>query len=403
MKKLFSLFMSLAMLLSLSAGVLAVETETLPVNTVPLPTSIAEQINKEQPAIDAYEEIHIGLGIVDPSNPVFPNYPDTFGGAYYADEKLHISLTDNTRQTQLEYIALVSDPTILVFESAEYSYNELYAASLLIANEIGSSISSVSVDMINNEISVGLPFQQATAQRQSIEAEITAANRTDLPVNFAYEAKSSASDEIIGGQEITWPGYSGTLTICGTWQGSPAILTAGHCVNVGTTYRVGGDILGTGAFRRYDMDQFYDYGVIRYTGTNFTHTNKVLNNANYTTITSTLTSSSGLANTTVCKYGKKTAFSTGEIDKVNAIVNYGDVVLYGMTKVIIPDYDESSSPTIGAKGDSGGPVYSGHKLYGIYSGDGSVVNSSGTITKKSDHFWYSPIYGAAGFTVKTTA
>lgn len=31
MKKLFSLFMSLAMLLSLSAGVLAVETETLPV------------------------------------------------------------------------------------------------------------------------------------------------------------------------------------------------------------------------------------------------------------------------------------------------------------------------------------------------------------------------------------
>lgn len=42
MKKLFSLFMSLAMLLSLSAGVLAVETETLPVNTVPLPTSIAE-------------------------------------------------------------------------------------------------------------------------------------------------------------------------------------------------------------------------------------------------------------------------------------------------------------------------------------------------------------------------
>lgn len=257
--------------------------------------------------------------------------------------------------------------------------------------------------MINNEISVGLPFQQATAQRQSIEAEITAANRTDLPVNFAYEAKSSASDEIIGGQEITWPGYSGTLTICGTWQGSPAILTAGHCVNVGTTYRVGGDILGTGAFRRYDMDQFYDYGVIRYTGTNFTHTNKVLNNANYTTITSTLTSSSGLANTTVCKYGKKTAFSTGEIDKVNAIVDYGDVVLYGMTKVIIPDYDESSSPTIGAKGDSGGPVYSGHKLYGIYSGDGSVVNSSGTITKKSDHFWYSPIYGAAGFTVKTTA
>lgn len=77
-------------------------------------------------------------------------------------------------------------------------------------------------------------------------------------------------------------------------------------------------------------------------------------------------------------------------------------LLYGMTKVIDPDFDESTSPTIGAKGDSGGPIYSGHKLYGIYSGDASEVDRNGNITRKSGHYWYSPIHGAGGFTVRTS-
>lgn len=38
--------------------------------------------------------------------------------------------------------------------------------------------------------------------------------------------------------------------------------------------------------------------------------------------------------------------------------------------------------------------------YGIYSGDDADPNDR---TKTATYFWYSPIYGAAGFTVKTSS
>lgn len=67
--------------------------------------------------------------------------------------------------------------------------------------------------------------------------------------------------------------------------------------------------------------------------------------------------------------------------------------LYGMSKA------EFTSGT-GYKGDSGGPIYLEHKLYGIYSGDDADKDDR---TKTATYFWYSPIYGAAGFTVKTSS
>lgn len=71
------------------------------------------------------------------------------------------------------------------------------------------------------------------------------------------------------------------------------------------------------------------------------------------------------------------------------IVSYTNgPLLYGMSK-------ETFTSGTGYKGDSGGPIYSGHKLYGIYSGDDSNPDDA-------TYFWYSPIYGAAGFTIKTS-
>jgi hypothetical protein len=73
-------------------------------------------------------------------------------------------------------------------------------------------------------------------------------------------------------------------------------------------------------------------------------------------------------------------------------VYYSDgTKLYGMTKATF-------TSGAGYKGDSGGPIYSGHKLYGIYSGD----NANTSTLTDATYFWYSPIYGASGFTVKTS-
>ena len=145
----------------------------------------------EQLAIDAHEEILTALGIVLPSDPAYPNYPDNFGGAYYQDGKLHICLTDNTRQAQQTYASLVSVPSVLVFESVEYSYNDLYKGSMLLARDPDLSFSGIGVDVIRNAISVGTPVQYTDEEEQAFAEKIRAELSVDLPVIFTYEGVPS--------------------------------------------------------------------------------------------------------------------------------------------------------------------------------------------------------------------
>lgn len=55
----------------------------LPINTFPTNDNIEKIIEEEKPANEAYDQIIEKLGIVLPSDPDYPNYPDNYGGAYY--------------------------------------------------------------------------------------------------------------------------------------------------------------------------------------------------------------------------------------------------------------------------------------------------------------------------------
>lgn len=387
MKKLSSLLLALAMALCIVSPASA--AGQLPPNTYPTSISVEAQIAKEQPAINAYDQINSALGIVPASDPSFPNYPDDFGGAYYQSEKLVICLTDNSSDRQQFYLNLVDNPDVIRFKTVDYSYNNLYSLSLDIADSITSSVSSISVDIPSNEIVVGAPSNALSAIPNTI-------SETDAPIKFVEEDQSSVSAEVLGGGKLTYGGSYGTVTICGTSKGSNAVLTAGHCVTEGTSYKYNGSTLGTGYYRCYETDHFYDYGIIKVTGSGQTMTNKVYNNVNYTTITSTKSVSSSLVGTTVCKYGAARGFGTGTVDKVNAVVSYSSgITLYGMSKVTF----NSDSPNKGYKGDSGSPVYAGHVLYGIYSGDNAKTS---TLTDAT-YYWFSPINGVGIdiFSVKT--
>lgn len=393
MKKMTSLLLVLLMALCITSPVSA--EEQLPPNTYPTSASVEAQIAKEQPAIDAYDQINNALDIVPASDPSFPNYPDDFGGAYYQNEKLVICLTDDSSERQQFYLNLVDHPDVIRFETVDYSYNDLYSLSLDIADSIAPSVSSISVDILSNEVVVGAPSDNLSIIPSAI-------SELEVPVKFVEEDQSSVSAEVLGGGKITYGSSSyGTVTICGTSKGSDAVLTAGHCVTEGTSYKYGGSVLGTGYYRCYETEHFYDYGIIKVTGTGQTMTNKVYNNTNYTTITGTKSVSSSLVGTTVCKYGAARGFGTGTVDKVNAVVSYTnddgtpDVTLYGMSKVTF----NSDSPNKGFKGDSGSPVYAGHILYGIYSGD----NANKKTQTDATYYWFSPVNGVAidMFSVKT--
>jgi len=271
MRKITSLLLIMLMALCIISPASA--TEQLPPNTYPTTPSVEAQIAMEHPAIDAYDQINSALEIVPASDPSFPNYPDDFGGAYYQNEKLVICLTDDSSDRQQFYLNLVDNPNVIRFETVDYSYNDLYSLSLDIADSVTPSVSSISVDIPSNEIVVGAPSDTLSTIPNTI-------SELEAPIKFVKEDQSSTSSDVLGGGKITYGNSSGTVTICGTSKGSNAVLTAGHCVTEGTSYKYGGSVLGTGSYRCYETEHFYDYGIITGTGTGQTMTNKVYNNAN---------------------------------------------------------------------------------------------------------------------------
>ncbi len=353
------------------------------------------ELEKEKPAVDAYEEIIDGLGILLPHEKDFPNFPENYGGAYYENEKLILCLTDNCEENQNIYNELVSDPSVIVYREVSNSYNDLYNLMMEISkSEFASEISCVGVNELENTVDIGVP-----KENRDVIGEISNTFAIEKPEMIIYheEEYSSISTSLKGGMRTYTAALSGpkaTLTICGTYGGNNAILTAGHAVKVGYNTRKGsstGTIIGKGVKRQYSDGQYYDYGVVKVTG-DFTLTNKVkLSSNTAVAITSTQNTSSGLVGTTVTKYGATSGAAIGTIVSTNISVYYydSDLTLYGMVKVNITDGQ-------GKKGDSGGPVFKGHKLYGIYSGDNAPEDNSSSAT----HYYYSPIYGASGFNVK---
>lgn len=73
------------LLIGSSLAVTAEEYPQLTSNTFPTNDAINNVIEKERPAVNAYSQIMEALNIADPADPIYPNYPAEYGGAYYDD------------------------------------------------------------------------------------------------------------------------------------------------------------------------------------------------------------------------------------------------------------------------------------------------------------------------------
>ena len=367
------------------------ETEAVALmNTFPISESVRLQIAKEQPAIEAYNEIMDALDISMPHENDYPNYPKEYGGSYYKDEKLYICLVENTKENQSKYLSFVENPAIIEFEEVKNSYNDLCVLKEQIASNEAVSYTSVQVNVYENKVVVGVSEDCKSQTYATNISRLQALSYSDAESMIAYSVEpiaSSTATEVKGGEGIN--GLSFTIGICGTYNGSNAILTAGHALTLNATYkyRYTNTTLGTAVYKRYADNQYYDIGVIQLTS-NYTVSNKVLNNSNYTTITSIVVSP--LVGTTLCKYGVASGFTTGEISATNVTSNYLEsdgsyTNVKGLVKVNLPNGGI-------ARGDSGGPLYTNHVLYGINSG-GDVTNQT--------YCYMTPLAAASGFVVKT--
>ena len=81
--------------------------------------------------------------------------------------------------------------------------------------------------------------------------------------------------------------------------------------------------------------------------------------------------------TTVCKYGKNTRYTCGEL--ISKSYDPGDG--YGPTWMRVRNFDIDD---LSAGGDSGGPWFVGTKAYGTHKGAIPIFDDNGVYTGKDD-------------------
>jgi streptogrisin D len=144
-------------------------------------------------------------------------------------------------------------------------------------------------------------------------------------------------------------------------SGNQYILTAGHCTNIGTTWRTSsGQTIGPTAASSFPGN---DFGAIRISDpASLQPQGGVLNNGAFLDITSAGRVAVG---STVCKTGSTTGTTCGRVLSYNTTVNYPQGTVTGLTTTNV-----CTQP-----GDSGGPLFAGSQAQGIVSG-GTVVSCS---------------------------
>ncbi|MEU9026482.1 putative Ig domain-containing protein [Streptomyces sp. NPDC048383] len=260
-----------------------------------------------------------------------------------------------------------------VAEQVDHSADQLDT----VARQIGAwarnapGLLSWGTDVRSNRVAVVLdPTRATTALRNrlaGVEDLVDVTESTDGP--------RQQGGNVVGGEKWV-PGSESPCSIgfpvTRTSGGTKAFLTAGHCTNdvgqaaygkdgtrVGTSNRNGTGSVNAaeGDFGIVDVDQAgwelaptvsgWGKGDVTLTGT-----------------------AEAVVGTAVCRSGQTTGFQCGEVTKINQSVDYGNVVINGL----------SYSSACSAGGDSGGSYVTatGGKAVGLHSGGGSATCSSGS-------------------------
>jgi streptogrisin D len=218
-----------------------------------------------------------------------------------------------------------------------------------------------SVDVASNTVVVSVPRGSTGARTAALLAS-------------ARSFGSSARVELLDGAIGTQAFYGGQAILTGSSRctagfitqaasGNQYVLTAGHCTNIGSTWRTSSGVtIGTTAASRFPGD---DFGAIRISSpSTLQPQGGVLNNGAFLDITSAGRVPVGA---TVCKTGSTTGTTCGRVLAYNTTVNYPQGTVTGLT----------TTNVCTQAGDSGGPLFASSQAQGLVSG-GTVVSCSST-------------------------
>jgi streptogrisin D len=223
----------------------------------------------------------------------------------------------------------------------------------------GAAGSAWSVDLASNSVLVSVP---AGARDAGTAALLARARSYGSAVRVERLAGAVRPHAFYGGQAILRGGSrcsAGFNTRSGS--GNRYVLTAGHCTNLGGTWRTsGGQTIGPVAASSFPGN---DYGAIRISNpTALDPRGGVLSNGSFVDITGASRVPVGAS---ACKTGSTTGTTCGTVLAYNVTVNYAEGTVFGMTRTNI-----CTQP-----GDSGGAMFAGSQAQGIVSG-GTVVSCS---------------------------
>lgn len=310
-------------------------------------------------------------------------YPEDFAGTYIDYDTLCVLVTEGGDIDR--YNSVLSDFDCVKYQSAEYSYNELFSEVQRAAEEELSETGVIGygVDVLENKGFISV-------LKSSYNKFLRSYNTNDMV--YIEQLNNYISEEVslIGGTPIKNSSGDGlTLGGSGTYNGSVAFLTCGHAMRAGTDLFSGGTAIGTTSLVQYSSSGNGDFSISTAVD-------------GYTAASSVLTTGGAATNyhgymlnpavgTYLYKYGAVSgqAYCKVTATGITLTPDNGSMRIHNMTKA------EIITGTTGP-GDSGGPYRCGTDFCGIHHGS---ATQGGTAT----YVYFTPytyIYNA-GFRIET--
>ncbi|MFE4637166.1 putative Ig domain-containing protein [Streptomyces sp. NPDC056773] len=272
--------------------------------------------------------------------------------------------------------ALVRDAGA-VARPVRYSRAELAATARTVTRDIGSGIAGVvswGPDVRNNRIDVTVDRTARNAATDAFVARLAAlggiVHVTETDGGPRQQADVTGGEKWVPGSESPCSiGFAATRVT----GGAKTFLTAGHCTNDVNQAAYGKDGTRVGTSNKDGRSSVNaregDMGVVDVDQSGWNLSPYVAGDATHTAVPVT-GSADAVVGTAICRSGQTTGMRCGEVTKVDQSVDYGNVVIDGL----------SYSNACSAGGDSGGAYVTatGGKAVGLHSGGGSATCTSGS-------------------------
>ncbi|MFJ7203948.1 putative Ig domain-containing protein [Streptomyces sp. NPDC098789] len=263
-----------------------------------------------------------------------------------------------------------------VAREVRYGRAELDAAARAVTRTVGAGVPGVlswGPDARDNRITVTVDRTVGDASTAAFLTRVAALGPIVRIAESAEHPRQQA--DVVGGEKWV-PGTESPCSIgfpvTRTSGGAKAFLTAGHCTNDADQAAYGKDGTRVGTSNRNGTGSVNaregDMGIVDVDQAGW---NVVPTVSGYGQGDVTLTGSAdAVVGTAICRSGQTTGMRCGEVTKVDQSVDYGNVVIDGL----------SYSSACSAGGDSGGSYVtaSGGKAVGLHSGGGSATCTSGS-------------------------